>query len=357
MKNTSKKKKASYGFLILLIVLFAGFTVYKLFKNQAEVKNKVYKKDPNEAMLVTAYTVKSQTVNFESQYLGTFKANREVSLASEVPGKVIQVGIEEGSQIGRGDLIVSLDTEMNSMRLAGLQAQLKDAQTNAQRLSNALRESNAVTQQQVDGAQTQVKVLQSQIAQIAKNNGQSRITAPFSGVITYKQVELGSVVNPGVPLATLTDVSTLKLLVAVPENDLPSFHKGQKIDIVTTVYPDEIFTGTVDLIPDVADASHQYLVQILVNNGNRKLKSGMYGSVVINESNGEESVMMPRSALLGSAKQPQVYVIQNGRAILRDIQLGKSSADYLEVTHGLNKGETIVTSGQINLTNNTKVKY
>ena len=215
MKNTSKKKKASYGFLILLIVLFAGFTVYKLFKNQAEVKNKVYKKDPNEAMLVTAYTVKSQTVNFESQYLGTFKANREVSLASEVPGKVIQVGIEEGSQIGRGDLIVSLDTEMNSMRLAGLQAQLKDAQTNAQRLSNALRESNAVTQQQVDGAQTQVKVLQSQIAQIAKNNGQSRITAPFSGVITYKQVELGSVVNPGGPLATLTDVSTLKLLVAV----------------------------------------------------------------------------------------------------------------------------------------------
>jgi RND family efflux transporter MFP subunit len=169
-------------------------------------------------------------------------------------------------------------------------------------------------------------------------------------------VEKGSVVGVGSPVATITDIAALKLVVSVPEKAINGFQLGEAIPVRTEVYPQEPFSGKVTMVGAEGDAAHNYPVEItLANSGTRPLKAGMYGTIAGQGQVQAKSLSIPRQALVGSAKQPQVYVVENGKAVLRPIQIGAATNEYYQVTGGLQEGEQVVTSGQINLQNGTLV--
>jgi len=177
----------------------------------------------------------------------------------------------------------------------------------------------------------------------------SKMTAPFSGTITMRNVEIGSVVGQS-PIARLTDISSLKLEINVPETDIIFFETGKNVTIKSQLYPTDQFQGIVEFVSDRGDESHNYLVKIRVSNSSKnKLKAGMYASVTLSKKLNEASLNIPRLALLGSAKKPQVYVAENGKAILREIVVGRSNGTSIEVIKGIAEGEKVITNGQINL--------
>jgi RND family efflux transporter MFP subunit len=192
--------------------------------------------------------------------------------------------------------------------------------------------------------------------QIQKQLKSTNITAPFSGVITKKMVDLGSVIGAGSPLVEITDISSLKLTVSVPERDILKFKLNQEVSVSADIYGKRMFDGKVTNVSVQADKSHNFKVQITVKNAQQELMAGMYGSVSLNNSKSITALSIPRKALVGSSKNPQVYVIKNGKSILTSFNAGTSDGEFIEVVDGLSKSDQIIIKGQVNLQNNSNVK-
>ncbi len=347
------KKIVRYSITAAVLFLLVGFIASKLNSNKKEVEEKVYHKDPNLKATVQADTIRYTPFTETAAFLGSFAPDREVVIASESTGKVVKINVREGSQVSAGSLIAQLDTDL-------LQAQLQSALANYDNAALTLRRYeqavNGVTKLQIDNARTQMLTDKAQIDQLRKQISMCSIKAPFSGIITSKSFELGAVVSAGAQMAQLTDISRLKLEISVPERSIMQFRKEQSLTVVTDVYPDEKFQGHVDMIAAKADASHNYTVKILVtNNAATALKAGMYGRISFSDVATKAAISIPRSALVGSSSRPQVFVIENGIAKLRDIQTGASNETIIQVASGLQPGEIVATGGLINITEGSKV--
>jgi RND family efflux transporter MFP subunit len=342
---------------IIVTVAIAGIvaaTVFKLLANKTEAEAKVYHLDVNTKAIVQADTVKGAAFNIATPFLGSFSPSREVTIASETSGKVIAVGISEGSTVLAGNLIAHLDDGVLRAQLNSAMASLANNQNTLKRYESA---PTGVTQLQMDNARTQVITSQAQIQQLNTQINQYTIKAPFAGVITARDFDLGTIVSPGAPMATLIDISTLKLEVSVPEKYIPQFKNGVEIDVKTDVYPDAVFKGVVNYVSSDADASHNYTVKFLVvNKPQTPLRSGMYGSVILGTSPLQNAISIPRSALIGSSQNPQVYIVENGIARQRNIEVGASNDTRIQITKGLHTNDVVITGGLVNLSDGTKVE-
>ncbi|TAH20433.1 MAG: efflux RND transporter periplasmic adaptor subunit [Cytophagales bacterium] len=340
----------------LVIIVAIGLTAWKLSENKKLAEEKVYRNDPNTKVLVKTGKVTLQDLNQPQTWLGTFEPNREIKILSETNGKVIKVGVSEGEKVNAGQLIAQIDSDILQYQLIAAQANYEETQADVRRYQNLIK-GEAVAQIQLEKANLAAKAAESQLKVLQKQLKNTSIVAPFSGTITAKMFDLGSVLGMGAPIAQLTDISALKLVVLVPEKDILNFQEGQNVEVSTDVFPDQKFVGHVSMISAKGDNAHNYPVQIMVNNGSKAtLRAGMYGSVVLGNTVRAGALTIPRSALIGTAKQPQVYVVENGKAQLRDIQVGAATNDFYEVISGLKEGETIILSGQVNLENGTAVR-
>ena len=342
--------------LVIFAILVGGLAVLAFFKlksNQKEVEAKVYRTDPNAAVFIQVDTLRYEPFDYSAVYLGSFAPNKESIIASESPGRVIESNIQEGSTVAKGQVIARLDTDILQDQLKIAEGNFALAQKTAQRMVNA---ASGLTEVKVDEAQTQVNTLKYQIELYKKQISMATIKAPFNGVVTAKYFEIGSLAGPGAQMAVLTDISTLKLQLKVPENDIRKFKKGATLSVSTDVYPEHTFSGIVDLISVKADASRNFTVEVrVVNNASFPLKAGMFGTVNLRSQLSNQSISIPRTALLGSNKKPEVYVIQNGVAKVRQIILGAGNDNSLQVLDGLKEGEIIAVGGLVNLTDGSKV--
>jgi RND family efflux transporter MFP subunit len=345
------KKKIAILVVVILAVLAIGI---RLASNAEVAKTKAYIPDLNKSILVQTKVLSEQTFNQELRYTGTFQPNREIQLMPQAQGAVTAVYISEGSSVKAGQLLVKIDDALLRSQLIAAQASYQNAKLNAERFQNASK-SEGVSQLQLDNANLQLKSAESQLKQLEIAISKCAYKAPFSGMITQKSVEVGTVVGMS-PIARLTDVSTLKLELKIPETDILRFKNNQKVDVISDLFPGVTFKGQVIYVSDRGDESHNYQVLIRVpNQAKNQLKAGMYGQVTLQQQLSPNSLTIPRAALLGSVKKPQVYVVENNLALLRNITTGKNNGTEIEVLGGLNKGDVIVVGGQINLTDSCKV--
>ena len=175
------------------------------------------------------------------------------------------------------------------------------------------------------------------------------IRAPFSGKIENVKVERGSYVTHGTVLSDLLDVSTLKINTYLSEKEAFSIKAGQPVTISNAVLAQPV-AGHISTISDKADASGKFLAEVELNNkGRNPLKAGMLAEVSFAVRSVEKGLSIPVSALVGSARQGKIYVAQGNQATLRTIRTGITTAEKVQVTEGLQAGEQVITSGQLNL--------
>lgn len=333
-------------------VAFTGIT---LLGNKEKAEAQVYRKPPELKPLVSTYKVSRQSLNAVQEYLGTFQPNREIDLLAETNGKVIYVGVERGQTIGQGHLIARLDNDLMQAQMIAAKANYEKSLVDVKRYEDAVA-NDAMPKINLDNARLGLKSAESQLKMLEKQMTLTNITSPFSGVVTLKMFDLGSVLAPGTPLLKLTDISRLKLIVNIPEKEVNYLKVGQTLPIKTEVYPDLTLQGTIISIAAKGDAAHNFETEIMVSNpANTPLRAGMYGSTSLIK-NKSEALLIPRVALIGSAKNPQVYLVKNDTVKLTNVSLGNTYGEMVELKTGLQVGDEIVTVGQINLSNNVAVK-
>ncbi|MES2588472.1 MAG: efflux RND transporter periplasmic adaptor subunit [Bacteroidota bacterium] len=339
---------------LVALVLISG-TVMKLMSNKEKVAEKIYIHDMDAQILVEE--AKPSTHSFESSlsFLGTFEPFRQNTVGSDAQGKIIKLNVEEGDHVSQGQVIAKIDDEMLQLQLQNAEIQLEGQKNDDNRYTNLSKE-NAIAGVQVEKTKLSLRSAEVQKKQIQKQVRNTTISAPFSGVVTKKMVDLGSVIGTGTPIVELIDISSLKLTINVPERDILKFRLGQSVTANADIYGKRKFEGKVTNVSVQADKSHNFKIQVTVKNTGRDLMAGMYGSVSLNNNKSVTALAIPRKALVGSSKNPQVYVIKNGKALLTSFTAGTSDGDFIEVVNGLQEHDRIVVKGQVNLQNNSNVK-
>ena len=176
------------------------------------------------------------------------------------------------------------------------------------------------------------------------------IKAPFNGVVTAKLSEEGAFAAPGVPLLQITDITTLKFTVNVPEKDLSQFKLNQSYSLSVDAYSEILLTGKATMIGSKANIGSSFPVQITVNNtSDLKIKSGMFGKVLLKSEMSGKGIVIASSAIQGTENQSQVYIVKNGKAVLKNITILDKIQNKAIISNGLNEGDVIVTNGFINL--------
>ena len=341
--------------IFVAIIAVLGLTAAKLLNNKEATEAKVYQPDPNLKVGVRTSVAEMRNMSQDTKFLGSFSPNRQIEIRPLAGGEIVRLNIQEGQHVSAGQLLAKLDDDQLRFQVEALQVTLEGYQNDLKRYE-VLVKGDAVPAVNIERTQLSIRGTQAQIKQLNKQIANTSIIAPFSGIVTSKLVEKGSVVSIGTPMAEITDIASLKLVVNVPEKAVNQFRLGQTITVQTEVYPESKFQGKVSMVGAQGDEAHNYPVEITVQNtANNPLKAGMYGSIANSNELKGESLAIPRQAIMGSAKEPQVYVVENGKAVLKSVMIGVATNEFYEITKGLKAGDQVVTSGQINLQNGTLV--
>jgi RND family efflux transporter MFP subunit len=341
--------------IAIISITLIGITAIKLLSNKTAVEKKIYIHDLEAAILVEAETPQLHTFSSAYSYLGTLDPFRQNTIGSDAQGKLAKLMVEEGDKVAAGQILAKIDDDLLQLQLENISLSLESQKNDERRNANLVKE-NAIPGVQVEKTELGVRSAEIQKKQIQKQLQNTSIKAPFSGIVTKKMVDLGSVIGPGSPLFELTDISKLKLTISVPERDILKFNLHQTVDINVDIYGDRKFAGKVSNISVQADKSHNFKVQITLDNARRELMAGMYATAKLSNTTSITGLAIPRKALIGSTKKPQVFVIRNGKAMLTTFQAGTADGAYIEVINGLDKNDRIVIKGQVNLQDKSNVK-
>ncbi|WP_316845923.1 efflux RND transporter periplasmic adaptor subunit [Pedobacter psychrodurus] len=342
--------------LIAIAVILIGIVVYQLSANKKEINSKKNKSTLVEIKIpVKVAQVVQQEMEISINKTGVLAPFREVKALSITSGTIREVRFKLGDQVAQGQVLALLDDRL-------LRLELQKAQSAAAKLKNdldtytELLRGKAATQEKVNQLNQDYLDAKNLVAQASKNLGDAVIKAPNAGTISVKSVEEGLYVPAGTEIATIINLSQAKVLVNLTESEVYKVKNGQKIKITTDVYPDREFQGTISFISPQADQTNNYPVEIMVANATREvLRSGTFVYADFSRKTSQQIIVIPREALTEGVKNASVYVVSNGIAKLRKIEAGSEIGDKIQVVSGLQPGEVVVTSGQINLKEGSEV--
>lgn len=332
-----------------------GFVLTNNKKKNAE-KTAVVAQIAGTDVAVRVSPVVKESIALDFSANGNFAPAQQMNFAAENSGRVTRVLVDEGSTVRRGQTLAIIKTDVLNIDLETAQAGYQNALRDQQRYENAFK-TGGVTQQQLDQAKLALDNAQARVGQARIRVSDANIKSSINGIVNKRYIEPGAVVSPGTQLFELVDVSKLKLQITVNETQVANLQTGSKVEVRASVFPDETFMGTVKFIAPMADQALNFPVEIeLSSNPGNKLKAGMYGTAIFNFGNTNPVVTIPRSAFIGSVSANQVFVVAEGNtAKLRNVVSGRVIGDKVEILQGLAEGETIITSGQINLSEGSKI--
>ena len=344
--KSSILKKVLYVIIPLAII---AIVVIKLKTNKEITQSKVYQYDKEQAINVQVDTLQLENVNAEFSYSGTFEPNKETKISAELQGKINTILVDAGSVVSKGQTLIQLDNSLLKLQLETINIQIEGLQADVNRYT-ILAKADAIQGVQLEKSILGLKSAKVQKATLIEQINKTSVKAPFNGVVTAKLSEEGAFAAPGVPLLQITDITNLKFTVNVPENELSQFKLNQSYSIKVDSYSEILLAGKASLIGSKANMGSSFPVQFTVNNtSDLKIKSGMFGKVLIKGEMSEKGIVIPSSAIQGTVNKPQVYVVKNGKAVLHNITISKKIKNTSIVSNGLNEGDIIVKNGFINL--------
>lgn len=324
-------------------------------KKKNEAKTAIVAETSGGDVAVRVSPVQQDTLAVDFSANGNFIPAQQLNFAAENSGRVTRVLVDEGSFVRKGQTLAIIKADVLNIDLESAQAAYQNAARDLQRYENAYK-TGGVTQQQLDQARLQVETAGARVASARVRVSDANVRSSINGIVNKRMIEPGAVVAPGTQLFELVDVSKLKLAVTVNESQVANLKVGDKVAVKASVFPDLNFGGTVTFIAPKADASLNFPIEIqLASNPGNKIRAGMYGTAFFDMENATPVTTVPRSAFVGSVSSNQVFVAQGNTAKIESVVAGRVMGDKVEILQGLNPGDQVIVSGQINLADGSKI--
>lgn len=348
-------KKVIYIALAVGLVVLAGF---RLASNKEKTaRETAIVAQENATVAVRAEAVKKEIVHPEYKVNGNFAPLQHLMLSSERGGQVVQILVEEGDEVKIGQTLARIKADAYSVEMQSAEAAYQTALKDAQRFENAFK-TGGVTQQQLDQINLQLQSAKARLDQAKITVGDASVKSTINGIVNKRHVEPGSVVAPGSPLFEVVNVSKLKMNLTVDESQIASIRKGDEVVVKASVYANKEFTGKVTFVAPLADSSLNFPVEVeITNNTDNDLRAGMYGSVTFKSDESSQTAILtvPRNAFVGSVSNNEIFVVKDSVVSLTNVVSGRNFGEKVEILEGLQEGDVVVTSGQVNLFDGTAI--
>lgn len=298
-----------------------------------------------QGMPVEAEAAKAERIAQEIIAVGSLRSNESVTLSSEIAGRITGIHFREGQPVERGALLFELDDSIYRAELEQARAGLALSERNHER-AKELFERKLISTRERDEAAAQLDVDRAAVSLAQARLAKTRIRAPFQGVVGLRAVSPGDYITAGQALAPLEQLSVLKADFRLSEAALPAIKVGQTLNLEVDAYPGQTFPGRVYAIdPRLAEDTRSIGLRARVPNDQGKLRPGLFARVRLVIAERANAVMIPEQAVVPQADQLFVYVIQDGKAELRPVQLGLRQGGRVEVTSGVQPGDVVITAG------------
>lgn len=342
--------------LILIALLTVGGAVALLMSNKQKQQQQIQEAQKPFATTVSTETVRQQSFTESASYVGKTEYWREVQMNATTQGTVRSLNAQLNGSVREGQPVLTVDTELTEIAITQAEAQLRKAQADLARYETLHRENN-LPASDVENARLGVKTVESQILTLKKQLRDAVVKAPIGGIITEKPIERGMFIAPGAPLMTITDVSSVKVIVDVPEAELTHFRAGRNVTVRFDAYPETSFRGITERVRLKGGETGKFPVEIRVaNTAASPLRVGMTATVSLPNMTRTTGLAVPRAALVTTTQTPSVYVLQGNTIHLKPIESGSTSGTTLLVRSGLRPGDRIVVSGTEGLKDGQEVK-
>jgi membrane fusion protein (multidrug efflux system) len=356
------KFKAFLIAALVVVVLVGGVAGAKFLQIRALIASGDKGGPPPET--VSSVVVVTDQWDRSVETVGSIRAVQGADLSTETSGVITKLLFENGAEVKEGDLLVELDADSERANLRSAEAEAHLAQTVYERTSR-LRANNTVPQSEMDAAESQLRKMNALVEQLRAAIRKKQITAPFSGRLGIREVNLGQFVNNGDKIVSLQSFDPIFVDFLLPQQLIAGLAPGQAVRVITDVYPDRDFTGELTAINSEIDpVTRNIRLQATLKNPGGELRPGMFGRVILSLGAPEEVVKIPATALLRAPYGDSVFVLEEETgedgakktaARQRFVRIGRTKGDFVAVTEGLKPGETIVSAGAFKLRNGSEV--
>ncbi len=335
--------------LIIIPIALIAIVALQLNKNKKIAEERVYHYDREAPIKVYTDTLRLQEIGEDFTYTGNFAPNKASRISAEVQGKINEIFVDAGSEVKKGQALIQLDHSLLDYQLESINVKIEGLEADVKRFK-VLAAADAIQGVQLEKAELGLKAARVQRQTLLEQIRKSTVRAPFDGVITAKMSDEGAFAAPGMPLLQIMDISTLKFTIYVPQRELLKFNIGESYPVRADIYPDKLLHGTAIMVGSGANMASSFPIQFEVQNlpGNT-IKSGMFGNLILQKHLGEKGLLVPASAIQGSTANPMLYLVDQGKAVLRKIKIGKRFDNRVVVTEGVQEGDVIIVKGFINL--------
>lgn len=287
--------------------------------------------------------------------VGTAVANEQVTISAPVTERIERLNFDDGSFVQRGQVIAVLAQGQQSAQMREAQARLREAEQQLRRVE-ALKDRGFATRADYDARVASVASARAQAQSAGADIGDRVIRAPFSGWVSLRNISVGAIASQGTAIATISDISTIKLDFTVPETMLPALREGQAIEARSEAYPDQPFRGVIHTIDPVIDPNTRAVtVRARIPNSDRRLRPGMLLNVAI-ESAPRDALSVPELAIVGEGDNRYVFVLDGNVARRRQVRTGVRSNGRVEIVAGLNPDARVVTEGVVKVAEGMEVR-
>jgi RND family efflux transporter MFP subunit len=283
------------------------------------------------------------------------EAGRQSTIAAQVAGRILELRWDAGDAVKQGQLLARIDDSEIRPSVAGNQAQVAQAQAN---LANAqaqyerarkLVAKHFVSQSALDqaraayeAAQAQVAAARAGVAQASATRGFSSITAPFSGLISARHAQAGEMASLGRELLTLFDPATLRVIASVPQDRVEEIRKGGRASIEFPALGRWVEATSVTILPEADSRTHVSRVRLELPKDVEGIYPGMFARAHFATGQVASKLLIPQAAVVRRSEVTAVYVVDaQSRVQLRQVRLGETAGDRVEVLSGLAEGERI----------------
>jgi membrane fusion protein (multidrug efflux system) len=285
---------------------------------------------------------------------GTLRPDEEVELAFETSGKIVEINFTEGTRVKKGQLLAKINDKPLQAQLQKLQAQKKLTEEKEFR-QRSLLDRDAISKESYDQIVTELETIEADINLIRARISETELRAPFDGIIGLRYLSEGSIVNTSTKIARLVKISPLKVEFSIPERYADQIKIGYPVTFKIDEIPDGFQAIVYAVDPKVDILTGTIIIRALYPNRNEELKSGRFTTITLLLSKISDAIAIPTEALIPEMEGEIVYIFKAGKASRTKVTTGLRTPSEIQILTGLGFGDTLLTSGILQLRHNLPV--
>jgi len=309
----------------------------------------------NGPVSVEAIVIKATTVSESIEVAGNILPFELTEIRPEISGRVIQLNFKEGSTVAKDVLLVKLFDEDLQAQLKKLKVQLQIAEKTEERQRELLKISG-ISQQDYDLSLLQVNNIKADIELTMVNIGKTEIHAPYAGRMGLRNISLGAYITPANILTTLSQVNMKKISFSIPEKYSNDIRPGMSV-VFGIEGKEGQYKATILASETVIESETRNLkILATINDGNNNLVPGSFAKVGLTLGSNNAAVMVPSQCIVPTARTKQLLLYRNGTPEFVSVTTGLRNAENVQITSGLQPGDTVITTGLLFIRKDSKVK-